>query len=246
MLELKDLFVEVEGKDILKGINLKLGSNEAVALFGPNGSGKSTLLNSLVGLNKYKIKSGEILFDNELLNEKSIDYRVNKGIAISFQNPPEVTGVSLKNMINICLKRSPNIPLLDEMPLIKKFKLQDFLNRDINVGFSGGERKRADILQMLLLKPKLLLLDEPDSGVDVESLKLIANEIRDYVKANRASLIVITHHGQILEYLKVNKAFVLIDGKIHCFNNAKKVLEHIKAFGYEKCLNCDEALKIRG
>ena len=241
LLEVKDLRVKVENKMILNGISFDLKSSESHVLFGPNGSGKTTLINAIIGLPSYEVLSGKIFFMGTDITAKSVEERSNLGIAVSFQNPPEITGVKLADLLKLCLGKTPKEDFsVEEKSLIEAFKLTDFLNRDINVGFSGGERKRSEILQLIFLKPKLLLLDEPDSGVDVESLKLITNEIQQYVENSGSSALIITHKGDILDYVKAKYGCVLLDGAIHCFSNPKRIYENIKREGYEGCIKCEE------
>lgn len=238
ILEITNLTIKADEKEIIKNLDLSLEKGKVYALFGPNGSGKSTLVNSIISTPGYKI-SGQTTFENKDITDKTLDQRAKLGINISFQNTPKIHGVTLKNMINLCLNNEPEQDLDKKiLELVKKFNLKDFLNRDINDKFSGGEKKKADILQLILLKPKLLILDEPDSGVDVESLKTIAKEINNYVQKNKATVLIITHHGEVLEYIKPDTAFVLIDGKICCNQNPKKTLEQIKKHGYKQCLEC--------
>lgn len=239
MLEVRDLHVSIDGNEILKGLNMVVPRGEVYVLFGPNGAGKTTLMKNLIGFPGYD-RTGSIMFEGEDIIEKTIDERANLGLNISFQEPPKIKGVTLKNMVNICLKRSPNAELeAEELDLIHRFNLDKFLDRDINVGFSGGEKKRADILQLILLKPKFLLLDEPDSGVDVESLKVIAREIARYIRESQASALIITHQGQVLDYIASKTACVLLDGQISCYQNPMKILEDIKEKGYSQCVNCE-------
>ena len=192
ILEVKGLSVKVENQLILRDVTFNLKSHENHILFGPNGSGKTTLISALMGLPSYEVVSGSIFFMGVDITSKSVEERAQLGMVVSFQNPPEITGVKLADLLKLCLGKTPN----------DNFKLTEFLNRDINVGFSGGERKRSEILQLIFLKPKLLLLDEPDSGVDVESLRLIAGEIQRYVERSGSSALIITHKGDIMEYVK--------------------------------------------
>ena len=239
ILEVKDLTVKVEGKPILKGVTFSLKSGENYVLFGPNGSGKTTLLSTIMGLPTYEPASGTILFNGTDITNKTVEERAKLGITVSFQNPPEITGVKLTDLLKLCLgKKTDETFSKEEQQLIEAFRLTDFLNRDLNVGFSGGEKKRSEILQLLFLKPKLLLLDEPDSGVDVESLKLIATEIERYVESSGSSALVITHKGDILEYIKAKYGFILLDGQFHCYTHPMKIYEDIKKVGYEECVAC--------
>jgi Fe-S cluster assembly ATP-binding protein len=246
ILEVVNLKVKVEDKVILNGINISLKQKESYVLFGPNGSGKTTLISAIMGIPSYEIQSGKINFVGTDVTGKSVEERAKMGMAMSFQNPPEITGVKLADILKLCLGKTLKEDFSDEEAnLIEAFKLKDFLNRDINVGFSGGERKRAEILQMIFLKPKLLLLDEPDSGVDVESLKLIADEIQRYVDRSGASLLIITHKGDIMEHVKTNYGCILLNGQFHCFVDPMKIYEDIKRVGYEECVACRERLNMK-
>ncbi len=241
ILEINDLKVKIADKVILDSISFYLKSKETYVLFGPNGSGKTTLISAIMGLPQYELTSGNILFMGEDITEKNVYERSRLGISLGFQIPPEIRGIKLSNLLKICAgKESDEDFSKEENELIETFKLYEFLDREINVGFSGGEMKRAEILQMILLKPKLLLLDEPDSGVDVESLKIISSEIQKYVEENGSSALIITHKGDILEYIKATYACVLIEGRTHCFENPKEVFNSIKECGYEKCVNCPD------
>jgi Fe-S cluster assembly ATP-binding protein len=239
MLEAKDLSVEVENKAILKNVTFSLKSGVSHVLFGPNGSGKTTLISALMGLPGYKIISGQILFMGDDITNKNVDERSKMGMVVSFQNPPEITGVKLGDLLKLCLGKNTSSEFTTkEKKQIEAFRLTSFLNRDINVGFSGGERKRSEILQLIFLKPKLLLLDEPDSGVDVESLRLIATEIQRYTEATGASALIITHKGDILEYIKAEFGCILLQGQFHCFTEPMGIYEDIKKLGYEGCVAC--------
>ena len=191
ILEVKDLSVKVEGKLILQRLNFNLKEGASHILFGPNGSGKTTLISTLMGLPGYEVVSGKILFNNIDITNKSIDERAKLGMAVSFQNPPDITGVKLGDIFKLCLGKTVSEEFsIEEKKLIENFKLTVFLNRDVNVGFSGGERKRSEVLQLKFLKPKLLLLEEPDSGVDVESLRKIATQIRSILNSGSSALII--------------------------------------------------------
>ena len=239
MLEVKSLSVKVEGKLILKNVTFSLKQGVSHILFGPNGSGKTTLISTLMGLPGYEVTSGQILFMGKDITKMDVDERAQLGIVVSFQNPPEITGVKLGDLLKLCLGKSLNEEFsIEEKRKIEAFRLTDFLNRDINVGFSGGERKRSEILQLIFLKPKLLLLDEPDSGVDVESLRLIAIEIQHYTESSGASALIITHKGDILEHVKAGYGCILLEGQFHCFTEPMGIYEDIKKLGYEGCVAC--------
>jgi len=238
-LEIENLKVKVEDKTILNGISLRLKRGERSFIFGPNGSGKSTLLKTIMGIPSYIVESGAIKYKGIEITGMNVYERSKLGITMAFQQPPEIRGVKLSQMLKLCLgkKRTEEFSP-DEKDAIERFKLTEFLDRDVNVGFSGGERKRAEILQMLFLKPSLILLDEPDSGVDVDSLKLLSEELDNYLRTSNASSLIITHKGDILDYIKAERACVMMDGMNHCFPDPRTVYAEIRAGGYEHCLSC--------
>jgi Fe-S cluster assembly ATP-binding protein len=239
ILEVVDLSVKVEGKLILNKLNFNLKERASHILFGPNGSGKTTLISTLMGLPGYEVVSGKILFRGVDITSKGVDERAKMGIIVSFQSPPEITGVKLGDLLKLCLGKTTSDEFsADEMAQIEGFRLTSFLDRDVNLGFSGGERKRSEILQLIFLKPSLLLLDEPDSGVDVESLRMIATEIEKYVERSGSSALIITHKGDILEYIKASYGCILLEGKFHCFRDPMRIYEDIKRVGYEECVAC--------
>ena len=241
ILEIKGLSVEIGGKLILSNINLNVASGESNMLFGPNGSGKSTLLNTILGMPDYEVVGGSIIFDGRDVTNLSIDEHARMGIGFGFQQPPEVVGVKLEDILKVCEGTARDKELSNEAKeLVERLDMQKYLYRDVNVGFSGGERKRAEVLQLLIMKPKLLLLDEPDSGVDVESLGLIAGEIQKYLTKNNASALIITHHGHILEHIKAQRACVLMNKIIYCYNKPKKIFRNIKEKGYQGCTKCQK------
>jgi Fe-S cluster assembly ATP-binding protein len=243
ILEVKNLSVKVGSRVVLDDVSLSLKNQEVHILFGPNGSGKTTLMNAVMGTlyPPQEMISGRIIFRGEDITGKGVDERSKLGMFIGFQNPPDITGVKLADILKLCLGKSVKDKFSEsESKLIEAFKLTDFLSRDINVGFSGGERKRTEVLQMIFLKPALILLDEPDSGVDIESLKLVAGEIQQYIKDTGSSALIITHKGDILEYIKAKYACVLLEGRLHCFTDPERIYEDIKRTGYEECVRCRE------
>jgi Fe-S cluster assembly ATP-binding protein len=243
-LMIENLTVKVEDKIILDNISLNVRERENYILFGPNGSGKTTLLNAVMGIPPAQVVSGRILFYGEDITKKDVHERAQLGISVGFQNPPEITGVKLVDLLRLCIGKDVKHEFSrEEKKLIESFRLTEFLNRDVNVGFSGGERKRADVLQMMFLKPKLFLLDEPDSGVDVESFKLISQEIQRYLDNKGSSALVITHKGDILEYIRAEHACILLNGRLHCFADPDQIYRNIKRSGYEACVNCREKTK---
>ena len=220
ILELKDLHVEIEGKEILKGVSLKLETGKVTALMGPNGSGKSTLANVIMGNPKYKITKGKILFNKEDITKWEPDERAKAGLFMSFQYPSEIAGITISNFLRSAIdaNRKEKIPIPEFMKLVnEKLKLlkmdNKFLTRYLNEGFSGGEKKRAEILQLLTLDPKLAILDETDSGLDIDALKAVAQGVNAFMNKDKAILI-ITHYKRILEHVKPDKLVILVNGKI--------------------------------
>ncbi len=241
MLEVEDLKVKMGNKKILDKISLKLNEGESYVLFGPNGSGKTTLLHAIMGLVPPKNIDGEIRFLGKDITNLSVEERAKLGISIGFQHPPEITGIKLSDLLKLSAGKERNDSFTKkERELIETLRLTDFLDREINVGFSGGERKRAETLQMFFLKPKLLLLDEPDSGVDVESLKLIGRKIQEYIKETSSSALIVTHQGGILEHVDVDHACVMFGKKIRCYPDPHRILKEIKEKGYKECFSCKE------
>lgn len=240
ILEVDGLTVEVEGKRVIEDIDLSLDFAETYVLFGPNGSGKTSLVNTIMGLPEYKVISGRIVFDGVDVTGKPIYERARLGMRLAFQMPPEITGVKLQDVLKICAGLKPRDELSKEhLALVDKLRLTEFLGRDINRGFSGGERKRAEMLQMLLMEPRLLLLDEPDSGVDVESLKLIGELVQEYLERSKASALIITHQGHILEHIRAGKACVFMDRIVFCHASPKEIIKSIGERGYDGCLECN-------
>ncbi len=227
LLEIKNLRVKAE-KEILKGVNLKIKKGEVQALLGPNASGKSTLAQVIAGNKKYKIISGKIIFKKKDITKFSPEKRAKLGIAISWQFPPPIKGVKLSQLLEKIKKEEIEIEGGEKI-----------LEREINVSLSGGEKKISEIIQILSLKPKLAILDEIDSGLDIKTLEKVAKIIKEKLIKKKVSLLLITHFGQILNYLKPNLVSVMLDGKIICQSkDFKKVLKTIKKFGYEKCKEC--------
>src|SRR3989338_1855282 len=239
-LQIKDLHVEVEGKEILKGVSLEVSKGEVVALMGPNGAGKSSLGYALLGHPAYKVTAGQIIFEGEDVTKLPTNERAKKGLFLSFQYPSEVPGESMANFLRTAInsrrdKKNP-IPVAEFIKqlkeIMKMLKMDEsFMHRYLNEGFSGGEKKRAEILQLAMLKPGMAVLDETDSGLDVDSLKVVADGINKLMSPGMGILL-ITHYQRILNYIKPNKVYVMMNGKVVKSGGAE--LSHeIEAQGYE-------------
>ncbi len=244
MLKIKDLVVKVEDKEILKGVNLEVNSGEVHAIMGPNGSGKSTLANVIAGKEGYEIVSGEIWYKGENILELPPEERARKGIFMAFQYPVEIPGISnatlLKTAINE-IRKSRGEEELDAMEFLslmrEKMKLlemtDEMLSRSVNTGFSGGEKKRNEIFQMLMLEPKLAVLDETDSGLDIDALKIVANGV-NLLRQDMSdrSIIVVTHYQRLLNYIVPDFVHVLYDGRI-VKSGGKELALELEAKGYD-------------
>jgi Fe-S cluster assembly ATP-binding protein len=247
VLEIVDLHVQREGKQILKGVNLKTGPGEVHAIMGPNGSGKSTLAYTLLGHPKYEVTQGKIIFDGEDITEASTDERARKGLFLGFQYPTEVSGVGYSHFLRTsynALSKSLQSSNREVFITVREFQnylkknLQtvglrdDFLGRYLNEGFSGGEKKRSEVLQMAVLKPKVSILDEPDSGLDIDAVQAVAKAISD-VSTPDATIIVITHYARILKFLKkLDYVHVFAQGKVLKSGDAK-LADELEQKGYD-------------
>ena len=237
-LQVKDLHAEIDGKEILKGVNLEVELGKVHALMGPNGSGKSTLANVLMGHPKYQVTKGKIILNGEDITELKADERAKKGLFLSFQYPSEITGVTLNNFLRTAYNsvKKEKLSVIDFYKFLKQ-KMEklhidsSFSKRYVNEGFSGGEKKRAEILQMAVLEPKYAILDETDSGTDVDALKIIGNAVNDMKSPNKATLI-ITHYYRILNYITPDKVHIMINGKI-VKEGGKELAEEIENYGFE-------------
>lgn len=232
MLEIRNLSVSVNGKQILKNVNLKIRKGERHIAFGPNASGKTTLAMTIMGIPPYEVDSGKILFEGKDITKLSITERAKLGIFVTYQSPPAIRGVRMGPLLGLLNREDP------ERLLERVYLSRDFMTRELGIGFSGGEKKRSEIAQAFAAKPKLLILDEFDTGIDIESLKLIGNEIRGFLRREKTTLLAITHYGHVLEYLEPDTAYVMVRGQIACYGRPDTIWEQIAAKGYGWCEEC--------
>ena len=242
MLEIKNIHAQIDEKSILKGINLDIKPGEVHAIMGPNGSGKSTLASVIAGKEDYEIEKGSILFEGEDISELSVEERAHKGVFLSFQYPVEIPGVTVTNFIKTALNETRKAKGLDDMPASEMLKAirekselleidRKFLSRSLNEGFSGGEKKRNEIFQMAMLEPKLAILDETDSGLDIDALRIVANGVNKLKTKDNATL-VITHYQRLLDYIVPDYVHVLYDGKI-VKSGGKELAFELEEKGYD-------------
>ncbi|MFV0151348.1 Fe-S cluster assembly ATPase SufC [Empedobacter falsenii] len=242
LLNIKDLHARIEEREILKGLNLQINPGEVHAIMGPNGAGKSTLSNVITGKEEYEVTDGEIEFKDESILELAPEERAQKGIFMSFQYPIEIPGVSVTNFIKTSINETRKAQGLEEMGASEMLKLirekadllgikKDFLSRSLNEGFSGGEKKRNEIFQMLMLNPTLAILDETDSGLDIDALRIVADGVNEFKNENNGVL-VITHYQRLLDYIVPDFVHVLADGKI-IKSGGKELALELEAKGYD-------------
>ena len=252
MLLIEELQVQIDGRTILNDVNMEIPQGETHILFGPNGSGKTTLMMTIMGFSGYHVTHGKITFKGEDITDMPIYERARLGIGVSFQRPPTIHGLKTRQLVEICaLQRRKEV---DVDQLAGDLNFNGFLERDVNSNFSGGEIKRSELLQLMAQDPELILLDEPESGVDLENMVLIGETINvllrrgiKYAKGKshkqitdeqRKSALVITHTGHILDYITANRGQVLFNGHLCCTRNAREILKWIGEFGYEECVRC--------
>ena len=242
MLKINNLHASVEGKSILKGVNLEVKAGEIHAIMGPNGSGKSTLASVIAGKDDYEVTKGDIFFEGKNIDELAAEERAHKGMFLSFQYPIEIPGVSVTNFIKTAINETRKAKGLDDMPANEMLKLirekaelleidRKFLSRSLNEGFSGGEKKRNEIFQLAMLEPKLAILDETDSGLDIDALRIVANGVNK-LKSKDNAVVVITHYQRLLEYIVPDFVHVLHDGKI-VKSGTKELAHELEAKGYD-------------
>jgi Fe-S cluster assembly ATP-binding protein len=245
LLEIKNLIVSVSDnakrKEILHGVNLHVNENEIVTLLGPNGSGKSTVASAVAGMSKFKIDAGEVMFDGERIDKLSPDKRARKGLFLSHQNPIEIPGISTSEMLyNAFRERDPNFSTEEVQTKIfecaKKLDMDIwFADHELNVGFSGGEKKKNEVLQMMVLGPKLAILDEIDSGLDVDASKIIMKALMDLQKETGMSLLIITHNMRVLPEIKVNRVYIMKGGNVVMEGDAK-LQKKVAEIGFNELL----------
>jgi Fe-S cluster assembly ATP-binding protein len=253
MLQIENLHVSIGDREVLKGINLNIDEGETFILFGPNGSGKTTLLMTLMGFGGYTVTAGKIVFKGIDITEMPTYERARRGIGMSFQRPPTIHGLKTRHLVSMCARGRE----VDINGMAKAVNFEDFLDRDINSGFSGGEIKRSELLQLMAQNPSLILFDEPESGVDLENMVLIGNTartlldgaaastsdicMRDLRRRNKTSGLIITHTGYILDYVNADRGQVMYNGVLCCDTRPTRprdILDHISKYGYKECIRC--------
>lgn len=242
MLKIKNLHASVEGTEILKGIDLEIKSGEVHAIMGPNGSGKSTLASVIAGKEEFEVTEGEIFMDNEEISDLEVDERAHKGIFLSMQYPVEIPGVSVTNFVKTAINETRKAQGLEDMPakdMLKKIREKSemlamdrgFLSRSLNEGFSGGEKKRNEIFQLAMMDPKLAILDETDSGLDIDALRIVSDGVNK-LRTKDNAVMVITHYQRLLNYIVPDYVHVLLDGKI-VKSGGKELAHRLEEHGYD-------------
>ena len=241
LLTIENLAVEVDGKEILHDINLSIGIGETHALFGPNGSGKTTLLMAIMGFPRYQATRGKIVFRGQDIGPLSLDERARLGIGMSFQRPPVVRGVRMRDVVMASRGETSDVGAIETIS--ERLNVGDLLEREINHGFSGGEIKRSELMQLLVQGPDLVLLDEPESGVDLVNIVVVGQMINELLQKDRRchrlrSGLIITHTGHILDYVQAGKGYIIMDGRVISDGEACEVLKCIKEKGFKECGTC--------
>lgn len=243
ILEIKGLCVEVDGRELLHDLDLTIPDGEVHALLGPNGSGKTTLVMAIMGYPEYRATKGQIIFNGKDITELDITERARLGIGVSQQRPPTIAGVKLRQVLDYIIANAPErAQEIDK--LARAFKIEVFLSRNVNAGLSGGEIKRSELFQLLVTRPRFAMMDEPDSGVDLEALALVGNMVNALLSkepdrpAHRRAGLIITHTGHILNYVHADKAHIMLDGCIGCSGNPRIIFDRVRESGYEECARC--------
>lgn len=240
MLIIEDLHVEVEGREVLHDINLTINEGETHVLMGPNGSGKTTLLRAIMGFGSSRITEGSLIYKDHDITHVPIHERARLGIGLLFQRPPTVSGLKLGKLLAVT--SGGDTGQVNEYA--RHMNMDTFLERDINKGFSGGEIKRSEVLQLMIQKPDLVMLDEPESGVDLENMSLVGNAIAALVEKDqhiinrKKSGLIITHTGYILDYIDADFGHVMCDGTFKCHGNPREILKMVQSKGYKECIAC--------
>ena len=240
MLKVENLHVEVGGKEVIHGVNLRIRVGETHVLMGPNGSGKSTLLRSIMGFSDYTVTEGQITFRGRDVTKLPLHERARYGMGMMFQRPPTVSGLKLGKLLNVMSGVSPS----KVYEYADMMNMSSFLDRDLNANFSGGEIKRSEVLQLMVQQPDFVMLDEPESGVDLENIARIGKAISRLVEKDRhivnrqKSGLIITHTGFILDYLEADAGHMLCNGEIRCHGNPREMLKMIQERGYQECMEC--------
>lgn len=253
LLQIDDLHVAVGDKHVLSGINLRVHPGEVHVVFGPNGSGKTTLVSTIMGFSGYRVTKGRIVFKGQDVTQLPINERARMGLGMSFQRPPVIRGVTLGQLVEVSARRDGG--LLETYA--SELNVQQFLSREINLGFSGGEIKRAELLQLLLQDPDMVFLDEPESGVDLQNIALIGTAINELLgrrrghhdtetlaqahSRRRKAGLIITHTGHILEYVDADIGHTLMYGRLACEGNPREMLREIRDNGFDECYRCFRA-----
>lgn len=233
IFQVKNLAVNIGSVRILNNVNLEIKAHSTMVLLGPNGSGKSTLIKAIMGLNGYEIVEGDILFNNKSIKDLSIEERAKMGLGMMFQHPSRIRGVKLEQVSRLLTSDEKRIK-----SLARHLNLDGFLHRDLNLDLSGGEMKRSELFQLILQRPGFMLLDEPESGVDLENISLMGGVLDSFLKSEKPAGLIITHTGYILDYIEAEQGCVMIDGSIYCQGHPREIFDSIKKFGYGKCKEC--------
>jgi len=250
MLTIEDLHVNIGDKEVLQGVNLQINEGETFILFGPNGSGKTSLLMTMMGFTGYEVTKGKISFKGKDITNAPMYERARLGVGMSFQRPPTIHGLRTRHLVKMCSRNGEVNPEL----LAETVNMTEFLDRDINAGFSGGEIKRSELLQLMAQQPDLVLFDEPESGVDMENMQLVGKVARDVLDGNfnvtpdlslkqqkertKTAGLIITHTGYILDYVNADRGQVLYEGHLCCEGRPRDILDHIREHGYQECVRC--------